>query len=178
MENLNVVIFFLFNQFADQSVFVNRLIVFLAVYLAYILVAAFIIGLVFWNALRAEKIKAAAAALISGVVGRGIFVEAIRFFYHHPRPFVTLSGVHQLFSETSFSFPSGHATFFFALSAVVYHYNKKVGVVFFVLSAIMGLARIAAGVHYPFDIIAGAFIGWLVGLVTCVSVEKFSPKNI
>ncbi|MBI2475667.1 MAG: phosphatase PAP2 family protein [Candidatus Taylorbacteria bacterium] len=178
MSDINTSTFFLLNGLAGQSMLLDRLIVFLAVYLVYIIAAVFILGIIFWRASRSEKIKTAAIALISVAVSRGIFVEAIRFFYHHPRPFAALPGARQLFPETGYSFPSGHTAFFFALSAVVYHYHKKAGVTFFVLSAIMGLARIAAGVHYPFDIIGGALIGWLVGFGICALAKRFSVKDV
>ncbi len=177
MRDLNTQLFFFFNNFAGQSAYSDFAIIFFANYLAYILVAVFIIGLIIWKVPRPVKIRAGLEALVAGVVARGFIVETIRFFYHHPRPFVTITGVFQLFSESSYSFPSGHATFFFALSAVVYHHNKKAGIAFFTLSAIMGLARISAGVHYPLDILGGAVIGWLVGMGTCALMEKFSRKN-
>lgn len=47
------------------------------------------------------------AALIS----RG-FVEILRLFVHRPRPFAADSAIAALLSETSYSFPSGHAAFF------------------------------------------------------------------
>ncbi|MDO8590953.1 MAG: phosphatase PAP2 family protein [bacterium] len=177
MTDVNTSLFLLLNSLAGQSALIDWIIVFFAKYLAYVLVATFIFGIIFWRVSRAEKIKAITAAIVSGVLGRVIFVETIRLFYHHPRPFAALSEVRQLFPETGYSFPSGHATFFFALSAVVYQYNKKAGIAFFVLSAIMGLARIAAGVHYPLDILAGALLGWFVGLGTCVLVERFGKNK-
>ncbi|MSU56498.1 MAG: phosphatase PAP2 family protein [Candidatus Taylorbacteria bacterium] len=87
----------------------------------------------------------------------------MRLFVHRPRPFVADPNIHALISETSYSFPSGHAAFFFALSTTVYLYNKRWGVWFFVASAVIGLARVMAGVHYLTDIAGGAVLGVAVG---------------
>lgn len=70
------------------------------------------------------------------------------FFYHRPRPFLTHQ-MQPLLSENSWSFPSGHAAPFFALAAAVFLANKKWGTVFFAGVILMGIGRVAAGVHYP-----------------------------
>ena len=57
------------------------------------------------------------------------------------------------------AFPSGHAAFFFALSTVVYFYNKKAGIGFFVASFLISISRVFGGVHWPTDILAGVLVG-------------------
>mgnify|MGYP001558745976 FL=1 len=74
--------------------------------------------------------------------------------------------MHQLLTESSWSFPSGHATFFFALATAVYFYNKKWGIGFFIATIFITVSRVIAGIHYPSDIIGGAFIGILVAYAT------------
>lgn len=78
----------------------------------------------------------------------------------------------------SASFPSGHATFFFAIGTVLYMYNKKAGVVFLAGSALIGVARILAGLHWTSDIVGGALIGVASGvLIVWVSKTFFSKKK-
>lgn len=178
MENFNTTLFLFFNQLAGRSAFEDWTIVFFADYLPYIVGAVFIVGLFLWKMPRPEKIKAFSAALVSALAGRGVLVEVIRFFYHHPRPSVVLPQVHPLFFESSYSFPSGHATFFFGLAVVAYRFNKKAGAVFFILSGIIGLARVAAGVHYPFDILGGALLGSFVGVLSSVLAQRLFPKKL
>src|SRR3989338_6972595 len=103
--------------------------------------------------------------VISAFVARFGITEIIRFFYHRPRPFLALP-VHQLLTENAWSFPSGHATFFFAIATAIYLYNKKWGTFFFIASILMTVSRVIAGIHYPSDIIGGAFIGIAVALAT------------
>ena len=136
-------------------------VIFSAKYLGYILLAVFA-ALFFRNRNRNFLF----ISLISALVSRLIFTEIIRFFYFRPRPFVD-QGISPLFehAQTS-SFPSGHAAFFFALSAGVYSFNKKAGLWFFTLSAAISLARVFAGVHYLTDVLGGLAVGifsfWLV----------------
>lgn len=178
MSVLNISLFYFFRQFAGVSPALDSIIVFFASYLTYILVAALVLGVFFWSAVRHHKVRAVGTALLAAFASRGIAVESIRFFYHHPRPPAMLPDIRPLITETSYSFPSGHAAFFFSLSAVVYSYDKRWGVVFFIASALMGLARIAAGVHFPADIAAGALIGTVVGLGTFALVKRcFPPKG-
>ncbi len=68
-------------------------------------------------------------------------------------------------SSKEASFPSGHATFYFALATIVYFYNKKVGIWFFIVSFFIAVARVFVGVHWPSDILAGALLGILMGYI-------------
>ena len=169
--NMDVQLFYFLHQFAGQSRVTDGIIVFFASYLAYILIALFL-GFVFFSSrARWEKIELLGIAGASTVIARFGATEIIRFFYHRPRPFLSLP-IHPLFTDTSWSFPSGHATFFFALSTVVYLYNKKWGIWFFVATICITVGRVIAGVHYPSDILAGALIGGLFAYIIHFFVQK------
>lgn len=160
--NLDTSIFFWFNDFAGQSATANLIIIFFAEYLAYILCAILLLYVLFHHHPLKEKIITGVSALLAGLIARFGFGSTIRFFWHRPRPFLSYD-VHKLISESSYSFPSGHSTFFFAFSTVVYFHNKKLGIFFYIATVCMTLARIMAGVHYPSDILAGMIIGTLCG---------------
>lgn len=157
-------IFFLLNHLSGQSIFGDWVIIFCAKYLAYVLAALFIVWLWRETYSRKNKLKIALEAFLAVLIARFGVVSVVQSFYHRPRPPIALH-IHSLLSEASYSFPSAHAASFFALAVVVYGYNKKWGSWFFVLAIIMALGRVAAGVHYPSDILAGALVGTLVGYI-------------
>lgn len=178
MANMDTALFFSLNKFAGQSSVGDWIIVFFADKLAYILVLAFLLALLVSKQPRIQKMRVFLAATAAIVISRGIFAQSIYYFYHRPRPFQALSGVHQLLTETAYSFPSGHATFFFALSTAIYLYNRRLGLVFLALSLTMGLARVVSGVHYPFDIMGGAILGTASGALTHFLAERFASKKV
>jgi len=85
-------------------------------------------------------------------------VVVLKQLFGRPRPYEVLP-VHQLITDTErgLSFPSGHAVVFFSLAFAFY--NTKYFKPFFVLACLGSIARVFVGVHYPSDIVVGAFIG-------------------
>lgn len=151
------------------------IVIFFAQYFPYLLAAVFIF-LIFWNHRKwRQRFYFIFLSAFSLLVARGLLVEIIRFFYARPRPFQIL-GIETLIAPpSSGSMPSGHATAFFALAALVFFLDKKYFWYFLSGAFLISLARIAAGVHWPLDIIAGAVIG-----VASVAVAKAfldSPQN-
>ena len=163
--NVDATVFSFLYGFSGHSVPGDSVIVFLAVYLPIILVVAAIFYMIFSHYPRLEKEIAIISALIAVALSRIVLGEGIRYFIARPRPTLALH-LQPLFPEVSFSFPSGHALALFAVGGMLYMYNKRLGVLFCLLSLAACLARVAAGVHYPSDILAGAVIGigcaWLV----------------
>jgi undecaprenyl-diphosphatase len=85
-----------------------------------------------------------------------------------------LPEISNLLSETSFSFPSGHAAFFFALATTTAVFDRRLGILLLIGAALVSLARVAAGIHYPSDVLAGALIGFLFGYLTKFFLKKSS----
>lgn len=177
MNALNESLFFSLNGLAGRSPFSDNLIVFFAEWLPYLMAAGGLVAFLLWRTEKRKKTRALIGALAAVAISRGVITEGIRFFYHHPRPASALERVTTLLQEQSYSFPSGHAAFFFALSAVIYKYDKRLGVVFFCFSTLMGIARVAAGVHYPLDILAGAVIGAAVGFASARLIDHIVERK-
>lgn len=168
----DIQIFYFLNEAVGKSPLLDGIIVFCASYLAYLLVAVFL-GLVFFSQYsKRDKWMILIVAGTATIIARFGIAELIRYFYHRPRPFAELPDVHALFTDPAWSFPSGHATFFFALSTVVYLYNKKWGIWFFIATLFITVGRVISGVHYPSDIIGGAVIGIVVAYLTAYFAKK------
>ena len=86
----------------------------------------------------------------------------IQHFYVHQRPFVLRPDVTLLLNHSpDASFPSEHTTAAFGMASGVALYRPRPGMALAVLAALTGFARVFVGIHYPFDVIAGAAIGVL-----------------
>ncbi len=60
---------------------------------------------------------------------------------------------------TRFSFPSAHASTAFALAAAVASVSPRFGWLAFLVATLVSVGRVAIGVHYPTDVLAGALLG-------------------
>ena len=161
-------VFKILHQLAGKSGFLDGLLVFLAEYLPYLLIIIFL-ALIF-RSFRENGINWVKRfyfiflTILSLLIGRGIIVSAIRFFWPRPRPFVALNFEPLINMAAAPSFPSGHAALFFTLAAVAYLINRRWGIYLFIGAIINALARVAVGVHWPLDIVGGAVLGIIVVL--------------
>jgi undecaprenyl-diphosphatase len=163
MLSLNQSVFQFIHQFAGRNFLFDDLGIFFAQYLPYLMVAGFLL-LAYYEKGWRKKLYVFAEGAIAVIIARGIVTEVIRFFYHHERPF-SFYNFPPLISEAGWSFPSGHAAWFFALAMTVWYVNRKWGIWYFALATLMGIARVYAGVHWPLDIIGGIAVGIASGFL-------------
>ena len=94
-----------------------------------------------------------------------IAAELLKHGFGYHRPFMTLDEISPLFFVGGAdSFPSGHATVFAAVATALFIEHRRLGLAATLLALIMGASRIAAGVHYMEDILAGFLLGVLLTL--------------
>ncbi len=159
---MNQSFFLLIHNLAGRNAFLDGLAIFFAQWLPYLLVIGFLV-LMYDQIGSRRKLYLFAEGALAVILSRGIIATTIHFFYYHARPFVVY-GFTPLIGESGSSFPSGHAAWFFALAMVVWYANRKWGIWYFILAALMGIARVYVGVHWPFDILGGAAIGIASGI--------------
>jgi len=165
---MNETIFYLINSIAGHSQFFDQLIIFLSDHFGYFLVFGLFLSLFIYN----DKKQAVRNILI--VFMSAFFAYVVAYIFKHllphPRPFEVLSDVYVLYTHGGGdSFPSGHATFFMALATSLFFFHRRLAFVYVLGALIIGSMRIAVGVHWPFDIVAG----WILGGVFGVSVHYF-----
>lgn len=95
------------------------------------------------------------------------------------RPYDMIEGLRSLIGEvSSWSFPSGHTSSSFAAAvAVALTFGRKIGVPAIILAVLISLSRLYIGVHYPTDVLAGAVIGTICGIVATLIVKAFMRKK-
>ncbi len=163
MTNIEEYIFFFLNNLAGKYFLLDVFLYFFVTFSPYILLF-FILFLLLRN--FKKYLFFVVEVVFAGFFARYALVSIIRHFFPRVRPFYKLEDINFLLEQKeSMSFPSGHTAFVFAISTVIYFYNRKIGVTLFVLSSLMGLARIISGIHWPTDILGGIVVGVLSGVM-------------
>lgn len=105
---------------------------------------------------RRSSVAAGASAALALAIGKVISTIVAR-----PRPFVSHPGGVHLFAAhaADSGFPSDHATASFAIATAILLRHRTWGAGLLVMAAILAAGRVAIGVHYPTDVLAGAALG-------------------
>jgi membrane-associated phospholipid phosphatase len=106
--------------------------------------------------------------ILATILG-GLFVYGMKELFSVMRPPASLlAGSFHLIGPDlqNNSFPSGHTTAFFVLAGLVCMQQVNIGfkILILLLATLVGLSRIASGVHWPLDVLGAAFGGWFVAL--------------
>ena len=168
---INQIIFQAINGLAHKFWLLDWIGIFLASYLNYFLILIAIFLLLKEKNWR-QRIYFFCLAALSVILARGVITEIIRFFYYQPRPFLLLQIQPLVNHDITGSFPSGHATAYFALALAIFYFNQKLGWWCLGMALLMGLGRIFVGLHWPLDILAGA----VIGLGSAFLIKKLLPS--
>ena len=80
-----------------------------------------------------------------------------------------------------YSFVSAHAANHFAIAtflSFLVSRNKQLITLLYFWAASVALSQVYVGVHYPADIVGGAFVGLVAGLITGALASRFVLKTI
>ena len=123
---------------------------------------------------RKVGIASLLAISISTILTEGIIkhlVERVRPIIAYPidNPLIKL--------PTSSSFPSGHTASSIAVTYVLSTYIKRYKFYFISLAVLIGFSRIYLYVHYFSDVLGGAVVGLISGILSVYIVRKISEKK-
>ena len=114
---------------------------------------------------RRRGVLAFTALAAASVWSADLLALVLKAIVERPRPFQALPHVEPLLHGTlGTSFPSGHAATSFAGATFLALAAPRLAPALFVLAAAVAYSRVYVGVHYPFDVVAGAVLGAAVAL--------------
>jgi membrane-associated phospholipid phosphatase len=132
-----------------------------ALFLGALVVAFVVVG-------RAHALAARRAVVAAGLsAGLALAVaQVVARLVDRPRPFVAHHGVHLFAAHAADpGFPSDHATAAFAIAVALLLRARRWGLLALAAATVLSLTRVAMGIHYPSDVLAGAALGALAALV-------------
>lgn len=129
-------------------------------------------------------------AMSSGLVVNNLVTFQMKKAFERARPFDAYPNlIYPAYRPTDYSFPSGHTSgaFQWATTMVLYskfHYGKSpwwISAPVYAYAGSIAWSRMAMGVHYPTDVLAGAIIGscssWISWKLTHKCFEHYSRNR-
>jgi undecaprenyl-diphosphatase len=105
-----------------------------------------------------------ALVLFAGIAALAVIVISIKFTVRRRRPEGEWGGIYR--NTDPHSFPSGHAARAFLIAVFSIGLGPAwLATLLCIWAPLVSLARVSMGVHYVSDVIAGAILGVIVGLV-------------
>lgn len=169
-QRLDARIFLLFNLRGYHAKWMDRL-MWLATQLGNIGTATAVASLFFLLNYRRLAVE-----IILGTITLWLLVETIKVLTDRTRPFHILEGARVIgWREPGRSFPSGHtAQIFFLMTLLIHRFQPGLWgtVALYAVAVLVGFTRMYVGAHYPRDVIGGAVLGSIWGILA-ILVDPF-----
>jgi membrane-associated phospholipid phosphatase len=118
-----------------------------------------------------------AIELVLGTLTLWLLVELIKAFTDRARPFNLLRETRVIGRrQPGLSFPSGHtAQTLFIVALCISHFQLSLGIAtgLYGIAALVAFTRVYVGAHYPRDVIAGAILGLVWGILSVLVAPYF-----
>jgi undecaprenyl-diphosphatase len=135
------------------------------------------VGLVPGLVMRRSRVVAATA--VATLLLTAASVSLLKLLTNRVRPCNAMAWCHTLPIDfpVDNSFPSGHAAGSFAFAVFVSRLDRRLAWLLVPLAFLVALSRVALGVHYPSDVLAGALLGAALGWIGAIIYERRLPSS-
>jgi undecaprenyl-diphosphatase len=124
-----------------------------------------------YRAPKASLVLLAATLILLGISETTTSILKDLFERHRP---VYQTGIY--ISTGGYSLPSAHATNTMAFAVFWASRFKPAAPYLYIFSLIIGFARVLSNFHFPGDVVAGWFVGFLVGTLFIFAMNKFEKR--
>ena len=154
---------------------------------SFLIVCYLMFAVVVYQAFPKQFLKIAAAGALTFLLTDQISASLSKPFFHRLRPCNDHHVVARLIIEhcgSGFSFVSAHATNSFGMASflsVILIRQRVTVAVLIIWASLVSFSQVYVGIHYPGDVIAGGFLGIVIGTTISLLYKKFistTPANI
>ena len=92
--------------------------------------------------------------------------------YYDPRPFVVGHFTPLILHKPNNGFPADHVLWSAATGAIMFPSNKYLSLTLWLLTILVGAARIHAGIHYPIDIVGNVVVAIAVAAIVYLFIRR------
>lgn len=175
LEQLNITLFHLINQYAGINPVFDSIAVFAAEYMPVVVILVLVY---LWIRKGDRTHDILLYSVYAGITGL-IINYLIGLVYFHPRPSLLHMGTQLFQYPTDSSFPSDHTTLMVSIALMLLYFKETriYGVIILILGLIGGFARVFSGIHFPFDIFGSVIVAVISSLLIFFFKERFNPLN-
>ena len=171
IENIDIYLFHLINSGLSCKIF-DKIMPIMTNVENWFLVYIFLFVWLLWKGGKNGRILAALLVLTI-IISDQLCSSLLKDLFNRIRPCRALGDVNLLVHcGSGKSFPSSHAVNNFAAAMLLGKHFKQYRTAYLIIALIISFSRIYVGVHYPFDVLAGAIIGVIIGILMAFVYEK------
>lgn len=143
--------------------------IFASTYLWYAIIGIAIVYFLMQSRPRQKRMLIFAALVLPLVYIVSIIGGA---FYDDPRPFVVGHFSPLIPHKPNNGFPSDHVLWSAATAAIIFSSNRYLSIILWLLTILVGAARVHAGVHHPIDIAGSVLMAIVVAAFVYFMISR------
>ena len=169
-QHLDSWVFLYFNVWGPRPIWLDRIM------LGFTQIGSGIAALVIALVLFLASDRLLSYELMLGTLTLWLVVELMKFLINRSRPFIRLDQARIVgYRAIGRSFPSGHTSQAFFMATLLSH-QFRLGIrgtfALYAIAVLVGFTRMYVGAHYPRDVIGGAILGSIWGVLATL-VEPY-----